>query len=179
MLQRFLIHTVKFSPKKFESGVRGGVLTHTQHTHVHADPSRKKKHFLLARQWKAMALQTPTFLQRTVYLYFWLCCIFVETGGLSWPDTYGILVPGPETESVSRVLEGAFLTTGPPGSSLDSLLITGPQSCPLFRETVSLLHFRLLVIYHWCMSQTAILCSSQINCSAGNITGCFLFFKLI
>lgn len=67
-----------------------------------------------------MALQTPTFLQRTVYLYFWLCCIFVETGGLSWPDTYGILVPGPETESVSRVLEGAFLTTGPPGSSLHS-----------------------------------------------------------
>ena len=138
MLQRFLIHTIKLSPKKFESGVWGrGAHTHTHTTHVHADPSRKKKHFLLARQWKATALQTPTFLQQTIYLYFWLCCIFVETGGLSWPDTYGLLVPGPGTESVSRVLEGVFLTIGPPGSSLDSLLITGSQSYPFSSLTAS------------------------------------------
>ena len=31
--------------------------------------------------------------------------------------SYGILVPRPETESTSPVLQGRFLTSGPPGKS--------------------------------------------------------------
>ena len=38
---------------------------------------------------------------------------------LSCPVACGILVPGPGIEPVSPALEGRFLTTGPPGKSVD------------------------------------------------------------
>ena len=137
MLQRFLIHTVKLSPKKFESGVRGrGAHTHTPPTSTQI-PAGRRNTFSWPGNEKPLHFKPPLSSSGLFIYIFWLCCIFVETGGLRWPDTYGLLVPGPGTESVSRVLEGAFLTTGPPGSSLDSLLITGSQSCPFSSLTVS------------------------------------------
>ena len=41
----------------------------------------------------------------------------VVTHRLSCPLAYGILIPRPGIEPVSPVLEGRFLTTGPPGKS--------------------------------------------------------------
>ena len=39
---------------------------------------------------------------------------------LSCTEAYGILVPGPGIEPMSSALAGRFLTTGPPGKSLES-----------------------------------------------------------
>ena len=75
-----------------------------------------------------------------VIFKFWLCCVFVAVPGLSlvvvcrfWaslavargltscsaqaslPQACGILIPQPGIKSKSLLLEGRFLTTGPPG----------------------------------------------------------------
>ena len=42
----------------------------------------------------------------------------LEPNRLSYPAACGILVPPPGMEPASPALEGAFLTTGPPGKSL-------------------------------------------------------------
>ena len=44
--------------------------------------------------------------------------------GLSYPVPCGILVPGPGFETVSPVLDGGFLTTGPPGSPWRFYVVT-------------------------------------------------------
>ena len=46
-----------------------------------------------------------------------LHCLVVVVGGLSCPTACGILFPRPAIEPVSPVLQGKFLTTGPPGKS--------------------------------------------------------------
>ena len=43
----------------------------------------------------------------------------VMARGLSYPAACGIPVPRPEIEPVSPALEGGFITTGPPGKSLN------------------------------------------------------------
>ena len=52
--------------------------------------------------------------------------------GLSCPVTCGILVPRPGMEPTCPLLEGGFLTTGPPGKSLNSIL-----SCFLSQFTIT------------------------------------------
>jgi len=44
----------------------------------------------------------------------------VSVHGLSYPTAYGILFPQPRIQPVLPALEYRFLTTGPPGKSLDS-----------------------------------------------------------
>ena len=65
------------------------------------------------------------FFLKNICLFIWLrqvlvvaCRIFVVAWGLSCPKACGILVPGTGIEPVSPALEGEFLTTGPPGRSL-------------------------------------------------------------
>ena len=56
--------------------------------------------------------------------FLWLCCVFIAVSGLLWlceqaqlPCGLWALSSPPGVEPVSRVLEGGFLTTGPPGRS--------------------------------------------------------------
>ena len=48
-------------------------------------------------------------------IYFWLHQVFVKVCGLSCPTACGILVPWPEIEPASSILEGWFLSTRPSG----------------------------------------------------------------
>ena len=53
--------------------------------------------------------------------FFWLCWVFLEVHsgwGLSWFTACGILVSRPRIEYMSPALGSRFLTTGPPGMSL-------------------------------------------------------------
>ena len=47
------------------------------------------------------------------------------TCGLSCPRACGVLVPQPGIEPTFPALEGGFLTTGPPGESLELVLVLG------------------------------------------------------
>ena len=78
----------------------------------------------------------------TVLSFFWLHWVFVAVHelslivvwapelmgsvvlmcGLSCRKEYGVLVPRPGLEPVSPGSEGGFLTTGPPGKPLDTVL---------------------------------------------------------
>ena len=53
----------------------------------------------------------------------------VAPWGLSGPKACGILVPLPSIEPASLVLEGGFLTTGPPGRSLFFFFLVLPLYC--------------------------------------------------
>ena len=65
-----------------------------------------------------------------IYLFkFWLCRVFVAAHGLcvvahrlSCSSACGVLVPQPGIEFTCSASEGKFLTTGPPGKSLFTVL---------------------------------------------------------
>ena len=58
--------------------------------------------------------------------------------GLSYPATWGILVPQPEIEPMSLALHSGFLSTGPPGKSLcHKDLLKAFYSQALFHDSVS------------------------------------------
>ena len=54
-----------------------------------------------------------------LFIYFWLCRVLVVACGLSCSVACGILVPWLGIEPASPALKGGFLTTGPPGKSLN------------------------------------------------------------
>ena len=56
------------------------------------------------------------------YLSLWHSASLVTVHGLNCSEPHGILVPGPGIEPMSPALQGGFLTTGPPGRSLEKFL---------------------------------------------------------
>ena len=66
------------------------------------------------------SLQLKLILLKKKFIYF--CCVgaFIAAHGLSHPLACGISVPQPQIEPASPALGGRFLTTGPPGKSLNS-----------------------------------------------------------
>ena len=58
---------------------------------------------------------------------------------LSCPEACGISVPQPWIKPMSPALEGRFITTGPPGKSLEEILDAIPL-LPLFVTSHSFLH---------------------------------------
>ena len=64
------------------------------------------------------------------YLNFWLSWVFVAVRRLCCLAACGILAPQAEIEPMSPVLEGRFLTTGPPGKSCLYFIFIGED---LFR----------------------------------------------
>ena len=60
---------------------------------------------------------------------------------LSWPAACGILVPRPGIELASPAVEGRFLTTGPPGKSLEFCFSIKLSDVLLHHLQVQELHF--------------------------------------
>ena len=56
------------------------------------------------------------------YLFIWLSRVLVVACRPRCYIACGILVPQPGTKPMSPALQGEFLTTGPPGKSLDMKL---------------------------------------------------------
>ena len=63
-----------------------------------------------------------TFFFKNIYLlilFIWLNWVLVAAHGLSCSTLRGILVPQPDIKLTSPTLQGGFLTSGPPGKSLE------------------------------------------------------------